>query len=453
MATITSAQSGNFSDTATWVGGVVPGAADIAVAATGHTVAINVDVTVTEFQQAGTGKFTLGNGRVATGIVRGGTGTPTIEVIATTNATIVGNVFGSATTNATTAVTVTGAGTLTVNGNLTAGGGGSNRLPLSSSNGPVIINGNVTASLASSGVSTSGPSASVTVTGDVIGGTGSSFGLAHGVVTTGTSASVTVTGSVTGAAIGGNANSCGVATTGASATVTVTGNVAVTGIIVGGGFGVSTTGASATVTVTGNVTGGEVTGCHGIQTTGVSTTRINSIVGTCTGSAATSGLGSHAVLDTNTGGGWTAVGGSLIDSAQGDSAVNTRRFRCIPTLNTIRQHANNTGYPSGTPVTYGSLDYIPNNVPAPANVRSGTVYGNNQFTGTLAVPPASAVGSGVPVDNTVGTAVLTPEAAAAAVWNAQTSALTTTGSIGKRLSQAATVATTAAQIAAFEQPT
>ena len=54
MATITSAGTGNFTAGATWVGGVAPGSGDIAVAATGHSVTIDADVTVSEFQQAGT---------------------------------------------------------------------------------------------------------------------------------------------------------------------------------------------------------------------------------------------------------------------------------------------------------------------------------------------------------------------------------------------------------------
>jgi len=169
-----------------------------------------------------------------------------------------------------------------------------------------------------------------------------------------------------------------------------------------------------------------------------------SVVGTVTASIGTSTVGSHAIYDTNNAGGWTIVGGSLIDSAQGDCAVFARRFRCIPTLSTTRQHANNTGYPSGGMITYGSLDYIPNNVPVPADVRYGTLYGNNSFTGICAVPAAASVAYGVSVDNTTGTAVLTP----AAVWDTLTSSMTTSGSIGERLSNCATVQTTGDQIAA-----
>lgn len=47
MATITSAQSGNFDNTTTWVGGVLPVDADAFVIATGHTVTYNVATPVT----------------------------------------------------------------------------------------------------------------------------------------------------------------------------------------------------------------------------------------------------------------------------------------------------------------------------------------------------------------------------------------------------------------------
>jgi hypothetical protein len=78
-----------------------------------------------------------------------------------------------------------------------------------------------------------------------------------------------------------------------------------------------------------------------------------------------------------------------------------------------------------------------------ADVRSGTSYALGNKTGTLAVPAAGSVALGVAVDNTTGTAVLTPSA----VWNALTSGMTTSGSIGARLKNAATLDSTGQQLA------
>jgi hypothetical protein len=81
-------------------------------------------------------------------------------------------------------------------------------------------------------------------------------------------------------------------------------------------------------------------------------------------------------------------------------------------------------------------------VPSPQNVRQGTSYGSGNYVGSLAVPPTNRVSLGIPVDNTVGTAVLTADD----VWNAQTSAMNTAGSIGKRLKNASTVDSTGDQL-------
>jgi len=73
-------------------------------------------------------------------------------------------------------------------------------------------------------------------------------------------------------------------------------------------------------------------------------------------------------------------------------------------------------------------------MPSAANVRLGTTYASGNFTGTMAVPAASSVAAGVAVDNTVGTAALTP----ASVWNyALSSASSVAGSVGEKLKKTA----------------
>ena len=75
------------------------------------------------------------------------------------------------------------------------------------------------------------------------------------------------------------------------------------------------------------------------------------------------------------------------------------------------------------------------NFPSAANVRSGVTYGiSGALTGTCSVPTAGAVALGVAVDNTTGTAALSP----ADFWSySVTTASAVTGSLGQRLAQAA----------------
>jgi hypothetical protein len=80
--------------------------------------------------------------------------------------------------------------------------------------------------------------------------------------------------------------------------------------------------------------------------------------------------------------------------------------------------------------------------PIPANVRQGTVYSLGSQTGTMIVPSPSNVANNVPVDNTVGTAVLDPTA----IWAVPLTSINTLNSIGRRVKNAATVETTGAQI-------
>ncbi len=76
-----------------------------------------------------------------------------------------------------------------------------------------------------------------------------------------------------------------------------------------------------------------------------------------------------------------------------------------------------------------------------ASVVSGTAV-------TFTVPNTHSASAGTGANmQTTGTAVLDPTAVASAVWQAATSSLTTAGSIGERLKNASTVATTGDQLA------
>jgi len=148
MALIVSATSGNFNVAGTWVGGVVPGAADEAQAATGHVVTITANVTCTEISNAGTGKFIINNGVTLTANVTSKTTTTTgvncLEFSASSPATasIVGNVTGG-TVNTARGVANLSNGTLTITGNCTGGSGNnSSYAVLNNSTGIVNVTGN-----------------------------------------------------------------------------------------------------------------------------------------------------------------------------------------------------------------------------------------------------------------------------------------------------------------------
>jgi hypothetical protein len=428
MATITSAQSGDFSDTNTWVGGVVPTSGDDAVAATGHTVVIDVDTTVDKVTQAGTGKFTLGNGRTLTANVEANAGTftsgGTVDVTATTSATINGNLTGVSSTAVNIAgVVMTGSGTLTINGSITGSagnatsaanghaglytnvtctlnvngalqGGSGNFKPAirfgSSSNATSNLIGSVTAAANSPGLFIEGNGVTANVTGAVLGN--GNTGVA--ILVSGTSALVNVTGDVTA----GNVTfAYGISLTGSGSSTTVVGNVTAGGVAATNG--IIGTGASNVITVTGIVLATSSASNHAIFTNGASST-VN-IVGSAVGSSTLS----HGVRCDATANG-VIFQGDMTDSTSGAVAVYTRIFRMTATNSGVTQYANTVGYPTGTPVSRVSPDNV-TGMAQEADVRLNTIYGyNNELEGTLAVPPANSVASGVPVDNTVGTAAL-----------------------------------------------
>jgi hypothetical protein len=398
MAIIRAAVSGNFSAPGTWIGGVVPGAADDAVS-NGFIVVVDTNITVLSLSNSTTGgatlggafNFTVGGVTANIGALTAGTGGLIIFNYSTGTTTVnVTNSFfpsvnaiqfiGGGTVNfniplifpATSIVNgaflKNGAGTLNFVGNLTAAGAGNNGV-MNITAGTVNITGNVqggASAQASTGLNITG--GTTTVTGSVTGG--SSTGAAHGIVIT--SGNLVVIGNVTG---GGGTLAQGIGST-------TTGAITVTGIISANAqVGLSSTQLAATVQVSGplvNVNGISAISAVKFFITGTSTFWTNQ-----------SSVGVNRILYTN------------------DQV---------------------TGFPSV------------------ANVRLGTVYGvSGGLTGTLIVPSPSNVLQGVGTDATVGTLLMTP----ADFWNYLISSGFTANSIGDRLQNASTVATTGGQIASY----
>ena len=262
MALIVSTATGNFNAGATWVGGIVPGVGDEARAATGHTITITANVTCTELSNDGTGIYTLNNGVTLTANVTAKSTTANRNVVQFTAASpaagfIVGNVTGATVSANIGAVNNTSSGTLTITGNVT-GGSGNNAIGCNNnSTGTLTVTGNVTGgSGASQSIGCNNVSSgTLTVTGNVTGGSGVSQ--AYG-CNNNSSGTLTVTGNATGGS-GSSAYGCH---NNSSGTLTITGNVT-------GGSGSQTYGCSnnstGTLTVTGNATGGSgnlAYGCH-----------------------------------------------------------------------------------------------------------------------------------------------------------------------------------------------
>ena len=164
--------------------------------------------------------------------------------------------------------------------------------------------------------------------------------------------------------------------------------------------------------LTGNVYGGLSAAAVGIATS--NSTQINNIIGNVISNVgpaySSSGTNNDTIVGnvfasstqvgaTNNGG--FTITGNLFNSG-GYMAVRTQRV-FINTSNQIQWLVQNQ---SSTNIQLYSVDYFVGS-PATSDVRLGVTYGvGSSLTGTLAVPPASSVAVGVPVNGTVGTAMI-----------------------------------------------
>jgi hypothetical protein len=425
MATITSAQSGDFSDTATWVGGVVPTVGDIAVAANGHVVAIDTDVTLTKVTQLGTGKFTLGGGRTLTAEVEAVSGSftsgGTVEVTATSGSTayIIGNVTGLSSTGVNICgVNVKGTGTLELTGNVTGtagnasseanghagvysnvvctinitgnviGGSGSHKrgvqLGVNSVASNIMVLGNTTggSGVQAYGMFIAGASTAFTIIGNTTGGTTND---AHGTFISGGSSTIYITGNVTGGSGGlGSFGAVGMLSTGASSIINITGtvsgnilvgmwvagvgsSVSIIGNLLGGNntncFAIRVSGASISISITGNVTGGGGATAYGISATGASAT-IN-VVGDVSGGGGP-GTSAHGIYATDA--------SSIIDVTGTLTGTNNSSagVRSDATTGYVIFGGNLIDSPAGATALYAIR----------ARIRSTGVSGYNQYSTT-----------------------------------------------------------------------
>ena len=356
MATARAIANGNWSSTSTWNGGVLPGNGDT-VYANGFNVTINQDINI-----GGANNPTVNAGSFVSGQWY------EILFVGTTSWTVI----GAASNTAGTIFLATGAGTgtgqaraiatLSTAANAAAGAtGGGGSFVMSS---PFAITTDLRAGTTSC-LSFTGATA-LTLDGlRVIGG--STTG-AHGCNYAGTTTCTLANGIFT--AISGFAlNNASTGTINVSASCTFTG---------GGGSGA-------------------------FALNNASTGTINVTQGTFAASAF-----SNAVSATNTGAD-VRLSGDFLDHWSGYTAVYSPKFRLGKTPTAARHRMALAGT-TDSYVNFYTADNTGFGLPAATDVRSGVSYGGGAATGICAVPAASSVAFGVSVDNTTGTAVLTPAA-------------------------------------------
>ena len=569
MANRYAVASGNWSNTATWDGGTLPGAADI-VRPNGFNVTIDQDITVTALRNDAStpavagGTFTLtGNYTLnisiniqcfATSLLTyNGTGTAYITGTISTAA-----ITSSTTTDNTSTIIHNGTGTLIVDmvinsqitsetnrSNILVNNGGvlsllkdirksggsvgttiSQAILINTISGSVINTKNIFAGLdfmsgirananttinvvgdikGGAGTSTfrnsesinigSGTISTINVTGNVYSHFANATGLSYGIQNAGTCV-INITGNVYGATITSQAFTCAAINSVNSMSLTINGNVFGGSSSTGGtAIAINQTSVLGSITIIGNVSGGTtngpaiITNClttvTGIIAGGTNTSSIAiistgnlTVTGSITGGASNAILCSGTTTNLNgtiTGGTSNGVAGVLVNlntlnhigtaqasafaSAIVGNAPTTSNITCTgPFLRngynvaiasqTLRINAAYNPYfefrkSDGTNVTY--VDQATSNFPAVGNVRLGTTYASGLYTGTLNVPTAAQVLAGIAVDNTVGTLLMTP----AQFWNYLISSGFTAGSLGERLQNASTVATTGGQIASY----
>jgi hypothetical protein len=420
MANVKAVATGNWSNTATWSGGVLPTSADD-VFANGFTVTIDGTFTVSTIRN------TSGTGIVAGGVftfANGGnlTCTDSNGVVNRDIASVYCLTFNLASPN-----------TATLNANVsTAGLVANGRSILVQNTGTFnmvgdyalqTFNNNNRATIFVNGSTTINIVGNIS-NNQVTSNQGSTLWIAAGTPT------INITGNVSGGSSNNHNGGFGNGIYAAIASIiNITGNVTTNSspsiYLVGG-----------TTNLIGNITGGNsFTAIY--NRTSAATISVTGII--------TAGTGAPAIYSSFT---LTSSYGSSMFVKVSGNVVNSFNIMAIVaprvTIDTntsswlfqISTGGNRTLYAAG--VALGN--------PAIGDVRLGTVYGaSSELTGTLAMPIPATVLLGVLTDATTGTLLMTP----ADFWNYLISSGFTADSIGDRLQNAATVSTTGGQIASY----
>lgn len=463
MAIILAAQNGNWSSTSTWTGGVIPVSGDIAVI-NNKSVTIDVNVICDSIIRDSTGGATVG------GTV---TVNPNLAITANINA---GNFAGANQTFFQS--TLVSGQTVTINGSITGGqgAGGSYGFQLSGTGGSLNINGEIIGGFNSTTLFIFNNGAVVNIIGDICRNTANG---ATGIDISG-SATVNITGNVYGSGTAGGVG-FGIWARTAGSVVNITGNLI--------GLGGRSSPAAlrlerGIVNITGNI-GPPINESSGLISIGSATNPILNITGIVYGANSTSNAGILISSPSTVNVVGSCVAGNLGIAINNNSSATVTVTRAtgngfgpgsVGMNSIVGLAASQTGITRVYEIEYGTLGQSPtsgpiellgatsnvavfatrfgqpktlvdlnnsvNLVPTSGNVRSGVAYNYNNNTGSCVVPHPNSVVYGVPVDNTVGSGLLSP----VAVWNALTNAIGTSGSIAERLKNCSTVSTVGKQL-------
>lgn len=339
----------------------------------------------------------------------------------TNNLRVIGNVLGgiSVSNNSGIAVTATAAYTASVFGDLITNIGSA-----------LVFNG-------ASGVGT------VNISGSVYAGFGLGINTANS-----TNFTLNITGSVY-AGLSTNAYGINLANVATNSTVTVIGNVY---SAPNTSYGVYNNSTAGTIIISGSVIASNAIGAYN-NTTGTIIISGSAIAGVFVGAhnqstgilkviSAVASTASAAINGVNIGGTTTYENATFASNGN------------VPWLGYVKMVSSSVNFISSSleGTRYKMLidrNNIAQGLPAVSDVRLGTSYNSGANIGTLAMPSASQVLSGIPVDNTTGSAVITTGSVSSAVWNTLVSTLGTSGSIGERARNIATVASVGDQLTAL----
>jgi hypothetical protein len=409
--------TGNWSNTATWDGGTLPTSADD-VFSNGFTVTIDGTFTVLSIRNtsnvsapviAAGGQFRFANGgnltcTASTGIIVGVASVPVLEMNlpSPNTATFNGSVLTITNTNNFNAIRHSASGILNLNGNYNIDGAANRAVILLTSTGTLNIVGDVSSTAFGGG----GAMNNILMTG------AGTLNIIGNVTASNNTERVSSTINSNGGAINITGNT--------------TANITPAIYIIG----------AVTYNQIGNVNASNVQPAI-FNVTTAATISVTGIITAGSGSPAI--YSSFALTSNYSSGTYVKVSGNVVNANNVMAIVAPRVTIDTNTsswLFQISTGGNRTLYAAG--VALGN--------PAITNVRLGTTYGaSGELTGTLNMPIPATVLLGVLTDNTTGTLLMTP----ADFWNYLISSGFTPNSIGDRLQNAATVATTGGQIASY----